>query len=287
MELKNNRILHFVIIVFLLLVILFLITRLGYIHCSYIPGWCPIYKSIMEMILQKNYPRILIVYGDSGIGNPQKLEEIFRKYCSSTTISKKINEVSESFIYNFDVIVVEKAKNLSAEDLRMFAKFVSKGGKLIWIGDSGTRVKENEIPDKNICPDPKAQNNPWARKIIINGKPTCLKFYELLGVKYIGTVSPIYYRLVKNSDSIITKDFKSLQMYGSFAIVEDLKTSSFGVHEYLAKIETDEYIEDLNPPFPGITRSARVYYFAFPIEDLINEDVDYSVIIKRLCYALI
>jgi len=81
------------------------------------------------------------------------------------------------------------------------------------------------------------------------------------------------------------------QLYTQFSIVKDLKYSIFGTHNYLAKLETDFDFNEIEGPYPGILKSARVYYFAFPIEDLVKEidpdlNYDYSVVIKDICLAV-
>jgi len=62
----------FIGIVVMIIVILFILTWGGLVKCNQIPMWCDVYEGVMGS------PRVLIIHGDSGLGEPQLLKSILQ-----------------------------------------------------------------------------------------------------------------------------------------------------------------------------------------------------------------
>lgn len=65
-----------VLLVGLVFLLLGVVTWLGIVKASTIPGWCDVYKPIEKSLTGKR--DILIVFGSDGLGNETKLKEALR-----------------------------------------------------------------------------------------------------------------------------------------------------------------------------------------------------------------
>jgi len=130
-------------LVVLVLVLLFVLVNFGYLRACDIPGFSGIYYSI------KGKPNIAIVYGGDGSGDPEYLSNLIAQQIH--VIPRPINASNifdvSGLLSNYQIIIVEHSKTLSTQALWAFQKFVANGGKLVWIGDAGTGLTE----DDNIC----------------------------------------------------------------------------------------------------------------------------------------
>ncbi len=137
-----NIIKNIVITCFLLFILAFVLVYFGYITCCDVPvpGFCDIYYEITH----KN-KEILILYGDSGIGDPEKLKNLIidklGKFPRMMNISM-INNVNQ--LNSYGIIFVERAKNVSNLQLKVLKDYVLNGGKLVLIGDVGTGLSDQD-----------------------------------------------------------------------------------------------------------------------------------------------
>ncbi len=169
-------------------VVLFLITWSGIVQCKQVsPYWCQAYDMIM------GGPRVLIVYGETGLGDPQQLRLYLQdsRYVAAGAVDMlAIERVSMGNLKKYDLVIVEHAKKLSAEHLQMFEDYVVKnGGRLVWVADAGTERYPDELEgltDQNT--GKVVYNNVWARVKDDPDNPAnyiVVSFDEFLGVRYI------------------------------------------------------------------------------------------------------
>ena len=183
-----------IILIALIFVLLFLLTYTGVMKCSQLPlagpAWCDVYWEIKT--LATGSPRVLIVYGDSGLGNPTgfgngSLEELLAEPTVLGVYSDTIHidRVNFGNLRNYDLVIVEKAKQIETKQLRAFIDFamLPTGGTLIWTGDAGTELgpKDNYLytTDKDPGADTNSIIGPWARR----EGDEMISFDELLGVR--------------------------------------------------------------------------------------------------------
>ncbi|MEM4262007.1 MAG: hypothetical protein QXI10_03515 [Candidatus Diapherotrites archaeon] len=77
---------------------------------------------------------MLIVYGDEGLGNPFFLAEVLRSPRISARVKLiDLESVSLPLLQEHQLVIVERAKEISVDELIMFQEYVLKGGKLVWI----------------------------------------------------------------------------------------------------------------------------------------------------------
>jgi len=135
---------HILVLVGLLLILLVILTRYKWIHCSEVvkfgpvnipTNWCQFYCEN----LHGPGSNIAIVYGDDGIGDPNLLYnkiQAVRPYAVPVMI--KISDFAYSGLKNFDLVIVKKARRLTPTQANAIASYMTTGGTLVWVGDSGT-----------------------------------------------------------------------------------------------------------------------------------------------------
>jgi len=297
---------HAVALSVLVLVALTLATKFGLIHCSQVPYWCEGYRKILTAFYGRTYPSVLILYGDSGMGDPQLLYRILEDKCRFYVDIDHVDAVSSGNLDNYDVVVVERARVLSPEQMDVLWEFVAKGGKMLVIGDVGVEAEspaqlvfvEGEV-NGDVNTVEKRVLNVWDRKdefgrYVLFGT-------KFLGLKYVGNYCPEDGCTVSGTISfkrdIITSGLPSRAPFPlNFAVVEDLRFSSLGPHTTVATIEGVAPVNGAKPPYPAIVRTGyRMIYMAFPPEELwrvIDEEVrkgnvpeyaSVALIIKNMC----
>ncbi len=252
-----------------LLVALTLATRFGFIYCGQIPGWCDAYHVIMRLVLNRNYPAVLIVYGDDGMGDPGKLHDYIRQVCRIYVRKAPITRVGPGNLSRYDVVVVEHAKTLSAEQLEMLWDFVASGGKLVFVGDSGTDDDRNGATfyaENNVV-------NPWDR---VKPDGTVILFgSELLGLRFKDVVSGYAGKVSVEDDPLTAAIPEDVHFSGSYARVEIMGTSVFGPQAVVMTAGSDPLI---------VRVGYRIVYFAFPPESALGqESVQMAFLVRNLC----
>ncbi|MBI1974084.1 hypothetical protein HYS54_04690, partial [Candidatus Micrarchaeota archaeon] len=131
---------HLIAAVILIFVLLFVLTRFGYMRCSDVPGFCGIYYSIVGT------PRIAIVGGTDGMGDPEALRGLIAERTGRFADLIPLDQLTAGGVLdNYQVIIVDKARKIDTATLKTFSNFVSRGGKLVWIGDAGTQLGSNDL----------------------------------------------------------------------------------------------------------------------------------------------
>ena len=169
-------------------VILYILTITGTIKCGSAPFFCDIYYGI------QGNPRVLIAYGDDGLGDPDKLQMIFQDRVKGLGIpvsKQHIRNLGPGNITNYDLVIVTRARTMSTEKIKMFIDYGIFGGKLVWTGDAGTELAKDEKGSflyKDEDPDlvsegeqPHELVNPWARKL--NNEIVSLD--KFLGINFV------------------------------------------------------------------------------------------------------
>ena len=269
---------HALAITLLLFVALFLATKFGMIHCSQVPYWCQGYRSIVSALYGRSYPAILILHGDSGMGDPELLSRIIEDKCRLYPVVDHIDTVSAGNLDNYDVVIVEKARKLTPDQMSMLWDFTAKGGKILVIGDVGVEpARPGEIltveeynEDANSTVE--VVKNLWDRKDQFGR-------YVLFGTRFLGLK---YYGNYCNGDECTvsgTISFKDDPLTAglpnsapfplNFAVIEDLRYSTLGPHTTVATIDNVAPVYGLTAPYPAIVRTGyRMIYMAFPPEEL-------------------
>jgi len=171
-------------LIVMVIVLGFILIWSGIISCSQIPMGCEIYEAVLGS------PRVLIVHGDSGLGDPEALKVILQDPqgvgVNAVDISH-IDRISLGNLKRYRLVIVEKARKISAEQLQMFMDYSKQtDGRLIWIGDAGAERGSKEIQAPEDINDLADADNPWYR-VIDKGVEGYLpvSFDQFLGLKYM------------------------------------------------------------------------------------------------------
>jgi hypothetical protein len=166
----SKAIVNFIVLGFLLVALLTVMTKFGYVRCSVVPGFCPVYYQIMGQ------PTILIMYednqdivfatrevmqygiltttqeqafeyelGENGTGNAVELQELIVRATGIFPAMVDVDDViSAGNLNDFNLLIVEGAKKIPTETLRAIAAYAESGGNLIWVGDAGTMLDDSK-----------------------------------------------------------------------------------------------------------------------------------------------
>jgi len=126
-------------LVVLVIVLLFVLVNFGYLRACDIPGFSGIYYMI------KGESRVAMVTGADGTGDPEYLRRVISEQIHIYPTTLDVNMVTDSSaLSRFQIVLVEHARTMSTQTLSAFAQYVHQGGKLVWIGDAGTKLGQND-----------------------------------------------------------------------------------------------------------------------------------------------
>lgn len=303
---KKKLILKIITIILLIIIMLYLMVWAGTIRCRSVPGMCSLYWGTQTLITGKQQPSIVLVYNPNdvdGLGNPYLLERTIRdnKRIGMNIRLENINYISEEKLRGDALVIVTRSRKISTPKLEMFINYVSRGGRLIWIGDAGVELETNTdsyltIGDIEGSFDTNTVNG-WAR---LNSDNYMIRFDDFLGVSYIKNYCDVkdcsteifklnglqmdFKRpvanngvLIPSSDHRIVYGLRShLEVKDNFAIVETLRPITTPLKlDYGSRLYKDEeiyYGSDGVFPLIVLSNSNRVAYYALPPEYLIEED---------------
>ncbi|RLE44161.1 hypothetical protein DRJ19_01035 [Candidatus Woesearchaeota archaeon] len=290
---------HILFAVLLIVALLGIATWLGMLRCSTIPGWCSVYYAILGP------PKVLIVYGNDGLGDPQKLAEVLanKKILGIRPRLLHLSQISTENLKDYQLVIVEHAKTMSTKKLLDFMKYVDSGGRLIWVGDAGTALTKG---DEYVYEDELYQGkehkiiSPWIRKYAEGGQLKVVNFENYISVRFKGNFCEIYAEFCKGGIAgrlfppstehrLVYGMQVNLPYRGDFSIVKEV--SGAGTKIVLV-LNTDFGIkvgeENLGTSLPFIVTSGigeRVAYYAFPPEQL--AELKYSALIENMYYGML
>ncbi len=260
-------------------VALYLATKYGLVHCLSIPYWCEVYSSINTAVFGRSYPSILVV-SDSEEGDT--VIKLFREHCNIYARLDRPERVSPGELQQYDAVVVF-AKTLSFREMEMFYTYATRGGKLVWIMDSGTEFEKGKGDD---CGDFRGETelanveenvdliSPWDRALCEGGEIVELPFgREVLGLYYVENDSVFELEPDPQGYPSLVSGLTRKKYSTEYAVVKSRGYSAFG----------DAVIEAYSGENPLILRYGyRVFYYAFPPWRVEDSDV----LIYNLCRAL-
>ncbi|MBU0662247.1 hypothetical protein KKH30_05135, partial [Candidatus Micrarchaeota archaeon] len=182
--------------------------------CSIIPvpGACDVWWGVM------GEPKVLIVHGDDGLGNPQLLQSAMesKEHLGLRVRVAHLDTITLGNLKDYDLIIVEQARTMSTKKMKMLVDYALGGGRLVWTGDAGAEgaegdmfLKAHEYAGLAICDDIDTQKmweerglrisdvnctwrseisdiGPWARRYEDGDRNFAIKLDEMLNIKYIG-----------------------------------------------------------------------------------------------------
>jgi len=307
---------HVVILLALIFSLIFVLTWTDTMSCSFIPGWCGAYYTILGS------PKVAVVHGESGLGEPELLQE---KMANPRSLGVRptllnIEYVNPGNLAQYDLVIVEKARKMSTEKVTMFIDYANFGGKLIWTGDAGAELADSGkfLHTDEVSTDANAPHDvigPWARKL--DNRPVRLD--QLLGVEYIdnycdmrqcnaagencvGLLNPV------SNDNRLVYGFGSGQQFcvskkRNFAIVKPVHSGTSTVVmtiDFLGNFIAGGENYGNNLPLIitnsksrlfGLHMGQNVAYYALPPEYFLNDEVSeehrYTSLLENMYLAMV
>ncbi|MFA6268727.1 MAG: hypothetical protein WCW13_02925 [archaeon] len=299
-------------LIILLFIILFILTWSGLVGCKTIsPYWCDAYD-----VINGGGPRVLIVYGDVGLGDPDKLKMYLQdpRYVGANTVdAQSIDRISLGNLKKYKLVIVEKARVLTAENLQMFEDYVIKsGGRLVWVGDSGVERPEGEtaqLADTNT--GKLLISNPWVRIIETDEEYKIVGFDEFLGLRYVnnycseidcktdffnaGTIEsevtgdhPLIFGTAPVLNLKIKKerDFAIVKQISNSAVSNIVLNLNFGGNLTGKTNKLGKNVPFIATSNIGAGGAERVAYYAYPPEWFL-EDNNYFYYIKNMYFGML
>lgn len=291
---------HIALLIILVVFFLGVLTWANVLPPDAIPGWRSFYDPVYLMLTGKQ--EMLIVFGEDGLGDPTRLQEMIRAPSSNgglgkTVSARNISLISAANLTEYDVVIVTRAKTLSTKQLQYFIDYVNAGGKLVWTGDAGTAMAANDRMLTEADIDENGRDSiaygPWARR---NGDEA-VRFDKLLGLTYLGNFCDVITcdqgnavsqgHLISSSPNhpLIIGLREDALLYGDFAMVEE--EGGIGSRRVLVLDHGSNVIkpndaasplpgipseenQNLGKVFPIITASGigeKILYYGQPLED--------------------
>ena len=127
----------------LVFILLFVTVQFGFVRSCDIPGFTPIYYAIVGT------PDVAIIYeqninGEYTIGNPEMLANSIMQRKHIAPAMYPIDAVLSADMLSEYALIFVEAKKIDTATMLRFQSYLSKGGKLVWIGDSGTEIGDDD-----------------------------------------------------------------------------------------------------------------------------------------------
>lgn len=305
----NKLFFRLLVLFVLFLVLVWVLIYTGLLGCNFLPGGCELYYQFVK----GRSPKVLIAYSDYGLGDPHKLEQILseRSLLGSKVSSIDISLLSYGTISNYDLIVVERAKKICSDKLKLFQYYVSSGGRLVWTGDAGTELCDGDallLESQRKEGGKEMPIGPWARVDFDRQ----LSFDETLGLEYFGNYCEFNdckvsafsgYFEVSDFDNKLTYGLSPrIKFNGDYALVKAKKGSNVkivavidSISNVLLSSDNKPWLEkgkqyDLGKKQPFIVTNGvgeRIAYYAAPIESFYIGEEKYKALIEQLYYGMI
>lgn len=297
-EKKTSIIAHVLTLAALIVILLSVVVHFKIVSCAvFTPVACDVYYSIIA----GGSPKVLIVQGEEGLGDPDFLYDTLRGPHFSARISaRELSVVSLPLLNEYQLVIVEKAKVMGIGELKMFQEYVTRGGKLIWIGDAGTQAPESESDQNYFLQYGQREEGgsgnfigPWARRsgnrqvshdvfLGVNYKANYCDLVDCDLPQYIGN-----FDFVDTDEQLVLGLAQNLAFYSDFAIVElnsdaYLDNLAFMNHgsDLIATPEGTLWLaneeQNFGNEFPVIIATGvggRIAYYAFPPEFFVSNQM--------------
>lgn len=255
---------HVIVLALLVLFLLVILTKFGWIRCTQIPQWCDIYCNLMGK------SHVGAVYGGEGLGNPTLLRDEIVSFRLITVIDAPlpISQASLDLLKKYDLIILEQAKKITPRQAEAFRMYVLQGGTIIWIGDSASSyyLSPEELMDLKF----KNETNPgiYEEKVDeVNKTRGFGPLENILFASYIRTEKPtagLTFHKVMRDHFIMQGLIQNFSMPTMPYAVVQPKPQGTAILAVLRTKEGKEYPAILETRYGG----GKIIYISFPIEEL-------------------
>lgn len=123
---------HLIVIILLVIVLLFVATKFGWMHCSQVPSWCSFYCKI-----EGSRTRVAVISDNTGFGDANAFVNLLSKQKPDFVVERyPAKELSFGQLKAYDLVIIEGLRNVTPSQLSAVKKFLDGGGNMILVGDS-------------------------------------------------------------------------------------------------------------------------------------------------------
>lgn len=280
-----------ILLVILVLALLVVVTKFGWIHCSQVPGfdWCSTYCAYIE----NGKSRVAILSGSDGLGDPDLLNAKLRRLRGFTLVEPlQGQELSAGILKKYDLVVIEHFRTASSLQVDAIRGYLDGGGTVVWVGDSFSNQyvdeydlllakQKNEsfygdLMAQNVTPGSANWNLAWNQAKLTTWYKYLYNRTSFRGFDVLETYMRARYKgnIDSDNESLRIVDPNHLLTRGLFkeypldskqftSVIPDASGTNL-----LAQIRVK------NGTYPGIieTRYAgKIIYVAFPLEDAASQ----------------
>ncbi|HII39083.1 TPA: hypothetical protein HA318_03730 [Candidatus Micrarchaeota archaeon] len=275
------------VLVVLVVVLLVVLTKLKFMHSKDIPGWKGFYCGVIE---QGKQSKIMVLYGDEGLGDPELLvEQLSRFRVSAPALSMHINSVSTGTLKSFELVILEKARKLTFTQAAVLEAYMDGGGSIIWIGDAGSEYVLSEEDRQWALME--NETLPYSYEALVNRSRRATGFDEIgrqyLGVNFLRVEngsSGVVLKVVDRSNPLMEAVVQELELHEvPFAVVRENAVGAaggitksaviaYGGHDYPAVLDS-KYV-------------GRIVYVAFPPEQVTQSNQPGGLLTNMVDYLV-
>lgn len=254
-ELKKN-LPQLIILMILIVAGLFVLTKFSWVKCEDVPGWCGFYCKLV------GNSRIAMISGKSGIGDPKEFARQIVENTYHVVEDIPPSQLSFGVLKGYDLVIVEKAENLTEKQIEAIEGYMDSGGTILWVGDSGT-IGIKGLPEELINENKTNETEMISGSIVQSyWKKTGLSEYLLADYKEKIDVKNVTLLTIVTSHPIMLGLKKELVLKKTKLAVVSENPAGLTKVANLVVNET-EYPAILENKYVG-----RIVYFAFPPEDV-------------------
>lgn len=212
MQQQNLGHIAYRVAVLLILVAILLGVVMWVFGCNVIPEGCTVWQMVF------GEPKVLIVYGDDGLGDPQLLQRVLesRQHVGVRARTAHLDTITLGNLKKYQLVIVEHARTMSTEKMKMLVDYAIGGGRIVWTGDAGTELASGdrilyqyERAGMDICEDMDQEKlwrdkqlkiddincmwraqvkelSPWARYYRDGDRNISINLDTMLNLRYIG-----------------------------------------------------------------------------------------------------
>lgn len=275
---------HIIVLALLVVLLLVVVTKFKWVHCSQVPGWCDVYCSAM------GNSRVAIITGQGAIGDSSLLVPLLQRTHPITLVEPfPADQMSAGLLEPYELVIVEGPKNFSLKQRYALEDYLDRGGSLLLVGDAITNqiVTADDLELARIINATK----PYYYERIVNESKKVVKGFGELGSYYMATEyirteapQPITLKRVAR-DSPIMAGLRDEFLIGSGSNATPRRVPYSVVTENPAAVTKIAVMRIGDREYPAILErkyAGRIIYFAFPPEQansptLIANLLDYLI----------
>lgn len=197
---------HLLVVAALLIILLFVVTKFKWVHCSQVPQWCNVYCELngkSQVAVISGNP------GDPGIGDAagfrlQALNDRQFTYIAPFQAS----QITAGLLEDYELVVLTHWKQVTLKQAIALRDYLNKGGSILWEGDAASEYVTTPEDESYALAENVSKPGFYEEyKKLLNKTQGFGLLGDVLGVKYVKTHSRtggLKYQSVKDNHLMVS-----------------------------------------------------------------------------------